>query len=185
MNNRNFNHSSNIYFGCELFSRDFIANVQKVNIPGISYNNVELNKSAVKFYKQGCTAVYNTLSVDVLVDENLFVWKEIMDRFQTMTKVGDGDMEMMEFNSFIHIFNEQDKSIMKLNFEDCIIQSIGDLNFQSDGNDEELTVTLSIDYAFYTLDPLHSKKKKIEYEEKSLLKQAILSENYDKFKDKE
>ena len=37
MNAKNFNHSSNIYFGCDLFSRDFIANVQRVNLPGISF----------------------------------------------------------------------------------------------------------------------------------------------------
>ena len=184
MNAKNFNHSSNIYFGCDLFSRDFIANVQRVNLPGISFNNISMDKMATHFFKQGCTPVYSTLSLDLIIDENLNIWKEMVNKLQTMTSVGVGDLTMTEFTSFIHIFNEKDKSILKIDFIDCILNSLGDIQFESTGDDTELVTTLTIDYAFYRINDKHKEIKRENYEQRRILMNTILSENYDNFKEK-
>ena len=178
-NVKNFSHSSSVYFVMDIFGREVTYNVQRVNLPGISFSNIELAKTAQRFLKQGDTPTYNTLSVDIILDENLEIWKEIVSTFQKMTIEGDGDMYLTEFSSFLHIFDEKDKSILKLDFIDCVLQSIGDIEFDTTSDDEELTLTLTIDYAFFTFNKEEKPKK--DYDR--LLRNTIVSENQDKFKE--
>ena len=96
-----------------------------------------------------------------------------------MTIEGDGDMYLTEFSSFLHIFDEKDKSILKLDFIDCVLQSIGDIEFDTTGDDQELTLTLTIDYAFFTFNKEEKTKKHYD----RLLRNTIVSENQDKFKE--
>ncbi len=179
-NVKNFSHSSSVYFVMDIFGREVTYNVQRVNLPGISFSNIELSKTAQRFFKQGDTPTYNTLSVDIILDENLEIWKEIVSTFQKMTLEGDGDMYLTEFSSFLHIFDEKDKSILKLDFIDCVLQSIGDVEFDTTGEDQELTLTLTIDYAFFTFNKEEKTKKEFDG---LVLKNTIVSENQDKFKE--
>lgn len=152
LNTRNFTHQSNVYFGCTLFDRDFTAFVQRVSLPGMSFSNIEMSKMAVKFYTQGDTPTYNPLSVDLLVDSELKIWREIIQSFQIMTKQGVGDNGMRNFDTFIHIFNEKDESVVKVDFKHCILESIGDLEFDSSSEDSELIMSLTINYAYFEFD---------------------------------
>ena len=178
-NVKNFSHSSSVYFVMDIFGREVTYNVQRVNLPGISFSNIELVKTAQRFLKQGDTPTYNTLSVDIILDENLEIWKEIVSTFQKMTIEGDGDMYLTEFSSFLHIFDEKDKSILKLDFIDCVLQSIGDIEFDTTSDDQELTLTLTIDYAFFFF--IKEEKTKKHYDR--LLRNTIVSENQEKFKE--
>lgn len=152
MNIKNFTHQSNIFFGSTLFGRDFTAFVQRLNLPGISFSNIELSKTATKFYIQGDTPNYENLTIDLIVDEEFIVWREIMNHFQLMTKVGNGDQTPMVFSSFLHIFNEKDKSILRIDFTDCVLESISSLEFDTTSDDQELTISLSINYAYFTFN---------------------------------
>ena len=67
----------------------------------------------------------------------------------------------------------------KLDFIDCVLQRIGDVEFDTTGDDQELTLTLTIDYAFFTFN----KEEKTKKEYDRLLRNTIVSENQDKFKE--
>lgn len=162
MNSRNFSHQSNVFFSCSLLGRNFTAFVQRVTLPGISFANIELSKTAVKFYTQGDTPTYNPLSVDLILDDNLELWREIATKLQTMTEEGGGDMLFQEFDSFIHIFNEKDKSILKIQFKHCFIEALGDIDYDATADDAELTLNLTINYAYYVFDKYHAKDEKAQ-----------------------
>lgn len=152
LNTRNFTHQSNIFFGCTLFGRDFTAFVQRVSLPGMSFSNIEMSKMAVKFYAPGDTPTYNPLSLDLLVDSELRIWREIIQNFQIMTKQGVGDNTYKDFDSFIHIFNEKDESVVKIDYKHCLLESIGDLEFDSSSEDPEITMSLTINYSYFEFD---------------------------------
>lgn len=152
MNTRNFTHQSNVFFGCTLFGRDFTAFVQRVSLPGISFSNIELSKMAVKFYTQGDTPTYEPLSLDLIVDSELKIWREIIQTFQEMTKQGVGDNSDRTFETFIHIFNERDESVIKIDYKHCILESIGNLEFDATSEDTEITLSLTINYAYFQFD---------------------------------
>lgn len=152
MNPKNFSHQSNVFFSTSLFGRDFTAFVQRVSLPGMSFSNIEMSKTAVKFYTPGDTPTYNPLSVDLIVDSELSVWREIIQNFQIMTQQGVGDNGFFDFTSFIHIFNEKDESVVKIDFKHCVLESIGDLEFDSSSEDAEILLSLSINYAYYEFD---------------------------------
>lgn len=182
MNNKNFSHQSNVFFGCSLFKRDFTAFVQRVSLPGISFSNIEASKMAVKFYAPGDTPTYNPLNVDILLDDKLELWKEIVQHFQRGTIPGVGDNNLVEFESFVHIFGEDDKSIMRLNFHHCLLENIGDVEYDSSSEDAELTLSLSINYAYYTFaekTTLKSKKDVIKgYRQNAYVKHLLPQEEY-------
>ncbi len=180
MNLKNFLHNSSVYFMMNIFGRELSYNVQRVNLPGISFSNIELSKTAQRFYKQGDTPSYNTLSVDIIIDENLKIWKELVQTIQMMTIEGNGDMNLTEFTSYLNIYDEKDQGVLKLSFIDCVIQSISDVEFETSGDDTELVVSLTIDYAFYTFNKEIDNKKDLE--QKALLKNTIVSKYYDIFK---
>ena len=182
-NVKNFSHSSSVYFTMTVLGREVTYNVQRVNLPGISFNNIELSKTAQRFFKQGDTPQYNSLTLDIILDENLEIWKEIVSIFQTMTKEGDGDQELTEFTSYLHIYNEKDQSILRLEFIDCVFQNIGDVEFDTSGEDQELILSLTIDYAFFEFEKEDKIKEK--FNQKDTLKNTIVSENYNKFKNTE
>lgn len=157
-NSKNFSHNSNVLFGTTMFGRDFNAMVQRVSLPGINYPHIELSKTAVKFHTPADTPDYNPLTLDLLLDDNFVIWSEILHVLQTQTKVADGDQVMMGFESFITIFNEKDIPIIKVDFHHCFLESVSDLEYDTTSDDNTLTVSLSIAYAFYKINNYYKNK---------------------------
>lgn len=157
MNYKNFNHQSNVAFSSNLFGREFNAFVQRVNLGGISLSNIELSKTSVKFFTQGDTPTYETLTLDIIIDDELYLYEEIINKFQRMTKVGQGDMRLTEFTSFINIYNEKDKSILRIQYNNCFLSNVSGLEYDASGEDTHLTLTLSIDYSYFELKRLNNK----------------------------
>ena len=177
MNTRNFTHQSNVFFGCTLFGRDFTAFVQRVSLPGISFSNIELSKMAVKFYAQADTPTYEPLSVDLIVDSELKIWREIIQTFQEMTKQGVGDNNDRTFETFIHIFNERDESVIKIDYKHCILESIGNLEFDATSEDTAITLSLTINYAYFQFDNKVKNSKNIieKYRKNTFIKHLGVS----------
>ena len=69
-----------------------------------------------------------------------------------MTKQGVGDNSDRTFETFIHIFNERDESVVKIDYKHCILESIGNLEFDATSEDTEITLSLTINYAYFQFD---------------------------------
>jgi hypothetical protein len=72
----NFSRVPNLQYFC-----------QTVTIPGISLTEIVRNTPFVDLYSPGEKAVYDTLTITFLVDEELKSWLEIHDWIRAMTKV--------------------------------------------------------------------------------------------------
>lgn len=70
----NFSRLPNLQYFC-----------QGVTVPGISTNEIARVSPFVELYSPGNKAVYDTLTITFLVDEELVAWKEVHDWIRAMT----------------------------------------------------------------------------------------------------
>lgn len=147
---RNLAYTSNVMFGTTLFDRDWNYFVQKTNIPGINFQNIQLSKGFTNFPLQGDTPTYDTLQLQLLCDENLKVWKELIHLSQLMTNPENSDAMIKNFEAFLFIFNEQDKLILNLRFHSCQFQSVGSVDFDTT-SDALLYIPVTIEYAYFEI----------------------------------
>jgi hypothetical protein len=150
-NTRNFTHNSNFFFGTNLFGEEATYNTQVVNLPGLSFSHINLSRQSSLLNMQGDTITYNDLTVEIIVDEELKVWKDIVGSLLKMREGESGLGENLEKSAFLEIHDDNTKKILKLEFENCMIESIDDLSYNTNSDDEIITVSVTIKYDFYRI----------------------------------
>lgn len=171
MASRNLAYSSNVMFGTTIFNRDWNYFVQRTNIPGIAFQNIQLSKGFTNFPLQGDTPTYDALQLQLLCDENFNTWKELIYLSQLMTNPKNSDAQIKNFESFLFVYNEQDKLILNLRFYNCQFQSIGSVDFDTT-SDALLYIPVTIEYAYFEI--VNSKKETISPEKIKYLKNTIV-----------
>jgi len=152
LNKRNFTHNSNFVFASNLFEdKEVEYFLQEVNLPGINFNHITTSVSAVPLVLQGDTPQYNDLMLSFILDEELILWKEIFKKLTLMrnpeNSYGDNDEK---WGNLI-IQDDNSKEILKLEFHNLRIESVGDLEFNSNSEDEELTLSVTVKYDYFII----------------------------------
>ena len=109
MNTRNFTHNSNFLFTTNLFGEETTYNLQTVNLPGISFSNVQLSKSSIMGNLQGDTPTYSPLNLSFIVDEELKIWKEFINIAQKMRDPYPSEAEEIKKYGYIEIHDDNSK----------------------------------------------------------------------------
>ena len=149
---RNFTHNSNFIFQTNLFGEETTYSIQEVALPGMGFSHVEVGKSSVLGNLQGDTINYNDLSIGVIMDEELLIWKEIVGTMQNKMRdpySGTGDIESKYGHLEIH--DDNSKLVLKLEFTGIMIESIDDLAYNTNADDEIITVNINLKYDYYTI----------------------------------
>ena len=148
--NRNFTHNSNFFFQTNLFNKDETSYaVQECNLPGLNFSHIQISKRSVFANEQGDTISYNDLNISLIIDEDLVVWKDIITSMQNMRNpVTTKGEEYMKYGYLI-IQDDNTNQIIKLEFIDMIIESIDDMTFNTNSEDEIITCTVTIKYDYY------------------------------------
>jgi hypothetical protein len=150
--NRNFTHNSNFFFQTNLFNKDETSYaVQECNLPGLSFSHIQISKRSVFGNEQGDTISYNDLNISLIIDEDLVVWKDIITSMQNMRNPVTTEGE--EYMKYGHLIIQDDNTnqIIKLEFIDMIIESIDDMTFNTNSEDEIITCTVTIKYDYYVV----------------------------------
>ena len=150
-NTRNFTHNSNFFFGSNLFGDEALFNIQTVNLPGLNFAHIQAGKQSSMLNFQADTLNFNDLTVDIIIDEELEVWKDIAG---SMLKMRDGESglgELIEKNSWLEIQDDNGGSVLKLKLTNCLIESIDDLAYNSNSDDEIITMSVTIRYDYYEI----------------------------------
>ena len=150
MNNRNFTHSSNFVFVTNLFNDEQTAYaIQEVNLPGLSFSHIASSHRSANLHLQGDILNFNDLTLNLIVDEELKVWKEIVNKMTRMRDAYSTNGENIEEMSFLEIHDDNSKLVLKLEFSGCMISSIDDLSFTTISEDEIITCSVGITYDYY------------------------------------
>ncbi|MHB8097985.1 MAG: hypothetical protein ACYDD5_00135 [Sulfuricurvum sp.] len=150
-NTRNFTHTSNFFFGTSLFGEETLYNIQTCNLPGMQFNHIQVSHRAVQGFLQGDTIDYNDLNIDIIVDENLEVWKDIVTSMQIMREPKTSTAEKIERMSWLEIHDDNSNRVLKIELSGSMIESIGDLDFTTTGDDEVILLPVTIKYDFYKI----------------------------------
>jgi len=151
-NLRNFAHTSNFAFGTNLFGESTVYSVQECNLPGISFNHIEVAKRAVFGNIQGDTLTYNNLYINIILDEDLKNWIEIVSSLQKMRDPTTTNGISISEDSWLEIHDDNSNRVLKLSFKNCILETIEDVAFSTTSEDEILTVGINIKYDYYTIE---------------------------------
>ncbi len=150
--NRNFTHSSNFWFQTNLFEdEEVLYAVQECNLPGLNFSHIQVNKNSVFGNMQGDTISYNDLIISLIIDEDLKVWKDIIKVMQKMREpVESTAKEIMKWGYLI-IQDDNTNEVLKLDFRDMIVESIDDLSYTTNSDDDIITCSITLKYDFYTI----------------------------------
>jgi len=150
--NRNFTHNSNFIFQTNLFGEETMYGIQEVALPGMSFSHIQVGRQSVMGNVQGDTITYNELSVNIIMDEDLFIWKEIVDTLQNKMRHPDqGIGERVEKIGYLEIHDDNTNKVLKLEFHGMMVESIDDMSYNTNSDDDIITVGVNIKYDYYTL----------------------------------
>jgi hypothetical protein len=151
-NTRNFTHNSNFFFGTNLFGDESLFNIQTVNLPGLNFAHIQAGRQSSMLNFQADTLNFNDLTVDIIVDEKLEVWKDIAGSMLKMREAESGYGELIEKNSWLEIQDDNGGSVLKLKFTNCLIESMDDLAYNTNADDEIITMSVTIRYDYYEIE---------------------------------
>ena len=132
---------------------------QRVNLPGISVGSVDFPTKGLRRIPVSGDIVYNNLSVEFFVDEDLLNWLEVMRWLRSIANSEDFD----EYNGFgnsysnatLIILNSAMNANYKVEFKDIVPTSLTDINFDSTVSDiSPVTATVEFEYTTHTITRL-------------------------------
>lgn len=152
MNYSNLAQRTNFIAGSDKFDNlpFFLTNV---NIPGINLSHPEIGgRDGVQMLLSGDTVKYSALSIEMLIDEDFLIYQELMEIINTNINIEDGTFTDFYFDFFIEINNSRGNKVLKIDFSNCRIESIGDISLDTQEEATEYTLTLEMVYDSYAID---------------------------------
>lgn len=121
-----------------------------VNIPGINLSHVEMgSRSGARFNVTGDTIVYNTLSFEMLIDEDFNIYHEFMDKITSNINPESGSFASIEFDFWIEINNNKGNKLFKMEFYNCRVETISDIQLDTQDDMTEHTMSVDVKYDYY------------------------------------
>ena len=122
-----------------------------VNVPGVSLSHAEVGGRAGKFNITGDTITYNALSFEMLVDEDFEIYHEFMDKIMQNVDSEYGTFENVEFDFWIEVNNNKGNKVFKMEFYNCRLESIGDIQLDTQDDLTEYTMSVDLKYDYFKI----------------------------------
>ena len=123
-----------------------------VSIPGISFNLQQVGgRTGSRMSLSGDTIEFNSLSFEILIDEDFKVYNEFMDIIFKHINVESGTFADFSFDFWIEINNSKSKHLMKYEFYNCRIENVGDIQLDTTDDITEHTMSVELKYDYYNI----------------------------------
>jgi hypothetical protein len=151
MNSRNYSQKSNFMCGTEALDLlPFYA--QSCNIPGINFSIPEIGgRNGYKLGLSSDTITFGSLSLQIILDENYQIFKDINKIVFDHINVETGTYAEFSFDFWVEVTDALGKSVMKIEYTNCRIETIGDLELDSMDDSTETIFTMELRYDYHTL----------------------------------
>ena len=127
--------------------------ITSLNIPGLNLSHSPTGgRGGTSIVIPGNTVEYSPLSITMLIDEDFEIYRELMSIIRKNINVENSTYQDFYFDFFIQINNNKGNRLMKMDLRNCRLESISDieLNTQDDATEYSLNITLLYDY--YTFE---------------------------------
>lgn len=124
-----------------------------VNLPGLSLNHPEVGgRSSTRMYLPSDTVNWNSLSFEMLIDEDFVIYKEIHDLIKKNIILRNGTFQDFYFDFFIEISNNKGNKVLRVDFTHCRIVSIGDIDLSTQDEATEHTIQVDMVFDYYEIE---------------------------------
>ena len=121
-----------------------------VNIPGLNFSYPEIGgRFGTKVFMAGDNIQYNTLSFEMLIDEDFNLYNEFFDKVVENINVESGSFADNTFDFWVEINNNKGNKLMKFEFYNCRIESLGDIQLDSQDDITEHNMTVEVKYDYF------------------------------------
>lgn len=149
INTRNYSQKTNYMCGSNTMEL-LPFYVTTLNIPSITTNVQEISgrQGAVVNMTPG-NMTFNSLSLEVLLDEDFKIYKDVIK--QIKIDVETGTFESAYFDFWTSFTDDMGKVVMKIEYYDCLIESLGELSFATNDDTTEQVFSLDIKYDYFKI----------------------------------
>lgn len=161
MNYQNFSQKTNFTAGSEKFSL-LPFYLTSVNIPGLNFSQPSVGgRGSTKLNLASDSVQYNDLSFELMVDEDLNIYYSFMEEINKSISVEGSNFADRNFDFWVEINNSKGHKIMKLEFYNCRIASIGDISLETQDEETFYTMSVELKYDYFNINKDDLPKLKI------------------------
>jgi hypothetical protein len=95
---------------------------------------------------------WNSLSFEMLIDEDFEIYKEVHDLIKKNINLKDGTFRDFYFDFFIEISNNKGNKVLRIDFSNCRIASIGDIDLSTQDEATEHTMQVEMVFDYYEIE---------------------------------
>ena len=152
MNFNNLAQKTNYIAGSAAFKHIpfFLTNI---NLPGLSLNHPEIGgRASTRLNLSADTINWNALSFEMLIDEDFEIYKEVHNLVKKNIVLKDGTFRDFYFDFFIEISNNKVNKVLRVDFSNCRITSIGDIELSTQDETTEHTLQVEMVFDYYEIE---------------------------------
>lgn len=148
MNYNNLAQKTNYIAGSDQF-KNIPFFITTVNVPGLNMNHPSVStRNSHRMNLSADTYEWGMLNFEMLIDEDFEIYKELNALLESNIDRNKGTFEDFTFDFWIELANSKGNKVMKLEYTNCRIMSVGDiiLDSQDDATEHTLSVEIVFDY---------------------------------------
>ena len=120
-------------------------------VPGVQFSNPEVYNQAMKALMPADSIEFNSLSVNVLCDEDFIVYEHMVNECQKMKSFTNGSFANRMFDYYTEIYNNKGNLIFTVWFKNCRLVSISDISLSSTDDSTINTFDLTLNYEWFEI----------------------------------
>jgi len=149
INTRNYSQKTN--FTCGSSTLDLLPfYVTTLNVPSITTTIQEISgRSGASVNIAPANITFNTLSLEILLDEDYQVFKDVHKHIYV--DVEQGTFECKYFDFWTEFTDDMGKTVMKIEYYGCQVESIGELSLATNDDITEQMFELSLKFDYFKI----------------------------------
>lgn len=120
-------------------------------VPGVNFSLSEAYNQAMKALLASDNVSFNSLSVEVLCDEDFRVYEHLINEFRKSKSFTNGSFANRMFDYYTEIYNNKGNLIFTVWFRNCRLESISDIALTTTSEDTINTFSLNIQYEWFEI----------------------------------
>lgn len=121
-----------------------------ISIPGMNFSVPETgSRFGSRINLASDTISYNSLNFDFLIDEDFEIYKAFYKYIIESINPEKGTFADRSFDLWVELNNSKSNKIMKFEFYNCRIESIGDIELDTTDDSTESTMNLGIKFDYF------------------------------------
>lgn len=150
MNKLNFAQQTNFIAGIPEFDNIHMYLTNAV-CPGVNLSQVEVYNQGMKALLGADGINYNPISFNAILDEDYKIYEILINNARDNKSFTNGSFAERNFDMFVEIHNNKGNLLFTIWFKNCKLESISDINLDSNNDSTTSTLDFTIRYDWFEI----------------------------------